>query len=388
MADLTRSYKGSGYGPTVISNSAKLEASASVYGLCMVFVNAAGYAVGSVASATVACYCAGAASRDVSNATGSQGAASVDLHDFTYVDNDTTNPITIADLNRVYCYAVDNHTVGRSSVGGSLVLAGVPVAIDAAGKIGVRFNTTGALAPAFTESPYLGSAAGLDFTAHVVATNLAALTFTGGTFSADANGALATQDGITVAASGIAAGDVIIFPAGTITTGVVSAANSGPWLLTSVGGASAKFTGIRPDWYRHDGNITPRPIKVAAGTLFAGTNWKPFADVLVSGTPLLVGTGDPKLMPESMTQQITLVAGTSTLSNFPVFAAAKLGFSTTGCIGGTQAGTTTNYTIKKSSGITAGGIGTAAVIVEAQSVAGTIVNTDVAVINVTLTNNG
>ena len=87
-----------------------------------------------------------------------------------------------------------------------------------------------------------------------------------------------------------------------------------------------------------------------------------------------------------MTQQITLAAGTATIANFPVWLAARLGFSCSGAIGGTAAATTTNFAIKASGGITIGGIGTAAVIVEAQSVSDTIVNTDVSVINVTLYN--
>jgi hypothetical protein len=385
VADLTRSYKGSGFGPTVVGNSVKLEASASVYALCMVFVNASGYAVGSVSAATVACFCAGVASRDVSNASGSQGAVSVDLHDFFYLDNDTTNPITIADLNRSYCYAVDNHTVGRSSVGGSLLLAGVPVAIDAAGKIAVRFNTSGALAGAFAESPYLGTSSDLDFTAHVVATNLAALTFTGGTFTADANGALATQDGITVAASGIAAGDVIIFPTGTITTGVVSAANSGPWLLTSVGGASAKFTGIRPDWYRHGASMSPHPIRVAAGTLFANTDWKPYADVLVSGTPLVIGTGDPKFRPVQVTQTVTLSSSAATITNVPIHSATRSNVhAALGAVGGTTT-STIGYGIIVAP--TPGDLGTASTVVNAIASGGTKNGTsDTSILIVTITN--
>lgn len=384
MADLTRGYKGSGFGPTVLGNSVKLEASATVYGLCMVFVNAAGYAVGSVSAATVACYCAGVAERDVTNGT-TQGAVSVNLHDLYYLDNDTTNAITVADLNRTFCYAVDNHTVGRSSVGGSLLLAGVPVAIDAAGKVAVRFNTTGALAPAFAESPYLGATQSQDFTAHVVATSIAALTFTGGTFSADANGAIATNDGIAVGASGLAAGDVIIFPTGTITTGVVSAANSGPWVLTAVGGASAKFTGIRPDWWRHGSNMTQRPIRVAAGTLFGGTDWKAYADTLVGGTPLVVGTGDPKFRPIQVTQTVTLSSSAATITNVPIHSATRSNVhAALGAVGGTTTATI-GYGIIVAP--TPGDLGTASTVVNAIASGGTKNGTsDTSILIVTITN--
>lgn len=384
MADSVQDYKGSGFGPTVIGNSIKLEASATVYGLCMVFANASGYAVGSVSAASSACYCAGVAARGVANGT-TQGAVSVDLHDLFYLDNDSANPITRAMLNRSYCYAVDNHTVGSSSVGGSLLLAGVPVAIDAAGKVAVRFNTSGILAGAFAESPYLGASQGSDFTAHVVATDLAALTFTAGTFSADANGALSTQDGITVGASGIAVGDVIVFPKGTITTGVVSAANSGPWLLTSVGGASAKFTGIRPDWYRHGANITPRPIRVAAGTLFANTDWKPYADVLVGGTPLVIGTGDPKFRPVQVTQTVTLTSSAATITNVPIHSATRSNVhAALGAVGGTTT-STIGYGIIVAP--TPGDLGTASTVVNAIASGGTKNGTaDTSILIVTITN--
>lgn len=384
MADATSDYKGSGFGPVAVANSIKLEASATVYGLCMVFANASGYAVGSVSAASSACFCAGVAARGVANGA-TQGAVSVDLHDLFYLDNDSTNPITRAMLGRSYCYAVDNHTVGSSSVGGSLLLAGVPIAFDAAGKVAVRFNASGILAGAFAESPYLGSTQALDFTAHVVATNLAALTFTGGTFSADANGALSTQDGITVAASGIAAGDVIIFPQGTITTGVVSAANSGPWLLTSVGGASAKFTGIRPDWYRHGSNVTPRAVRVTAGTLFAGTDWKPYSDSLVSGTPLVIGTGDPKFYPVKVTQTVTLSSSAAAIANVPIFSATRTNVvASLSAVGGTTTSTIGWGIIVAP---TPGGIGTATTTVNAIASGGTKNGTaDTSVLLVTIDN--
>lgn len=377
MADSTSDYKGSGFGPTVVGNSIKLEAAATVYGLCMVFANASGYAVGSVSAASSACFCAGVASRGVSNAAGAQGAVSVDLHDLFYLDNDTTNPITRAMLGRTFCFAVDNHTVGSSSIGGSLLLAGVPIAFDAAGKVAVRFNTSGILAGAFAESPYVG-ASGNDFRARNVATNLAALTFTAGSFSADANGALGAQDGVTNVA-----GDTIIFPAGTITTGVVSAANSGPWVLTSVGAGGAKFTGIRPDWYPHGGTMRQDPIEVTAGTLFLGTRWKHYADTLT--TALVIGTGDPKLMPEKVTQTVTLASSAATIANVPIFSATRSNVvASLSAVGGTTTSTIGWGIIVAP---TPGGIGTASAVVNAIASGGTKNGTaDTSVLLVTIHN--
>jgi len=355
VADIAHDNKADAFGLPAIGNSVKLEAAAVVYGQCMVFVNASGYAVGSVSAASSACFCAGVAERYMSNASGSQGAVSVNVCDLFFLDNDTTNPITAAMLGRTFCFAVDNHTVGSSSVGGTLLLAGVPISINAAGKVAVRFNTTGMLAGAFAESPYIGST-GDDFRARNVATNIAALTFTAGTFSADANGALGAQDGITNVA-----GDTIIFPAGTITTGVVSAANSGPWVLTSVGGASAKFTGRRPDWWPHGGTVKPDPILVTAGTLFAGTEWKSYVDTLT--TAVVIGTGDPKLLPKSVTQTVTLASSQAAITNVPIFSATRT--NAIANLKATAGTTTSTIGYGPIAAPTPGGIGTASVTVVA-----------------------
>jgi hypothetical protein len=320
----------------------------------------------------------GRVERQVDNTSGLAGALNCEIHPgFFYMNNDTTNAVTNASRGKA-CYAVDNNTVGTSDLGGSLLYAGYVVDVPASGSVeyGKVLVAVGMVNP-YIVNPELAASIAASYKARNVATNLAALTFSAGSFIANANGALGAQDGITNVA-----GDVIFFPAGTITTGVVSAANSGPWLLTSVGGAG-KFTGIRPDWWANGASVPGQSIGVAAGTLFGGTTWKSYADTLT--TALVIGTDDPALYPVQVTQQVTLSSGTKTISNVPIYATARLGFAVA-LIGGTPAGTTTAYQKKLSSGVTAGGIGTAAFIVEAQSVAGTIVNTDVSVLNVTLIN--
>lgn len=221
-----------------------------------------------------------------------------------------------------------------------------------------------------------GGSSASAYKARGVATNLAALTFTGGTMTANANGALAAQDGLTIAVN-----DVLVFPAGTITTGVVSAANSGPWQFTSIGGAG-KFTAIRPDWWVNGQGLVPGvAIRVAAGTVFGGTDWQSFAD-----EGLVIGTDDPALYPEKVTQQVTLVAGTKTISNVPIFATARIGL-TVALAGGTPDATTTGYDFRLVAGRVAGGIGTASAIIDAQATKGAAkVAGDVSVINVTLIN--
>lgn len=371
MADYTtRDGKPAQYGAPVEKTAVPLAAVATVGGVTLA-VNSSGY--GLTAGIAAGDVPVGISERALDNSTGSAGDQTNNAQGPTFLfDNDTTNPITQAMLHRSYAFVVDNHTAGCSDVGGTKALLGVPRYLGTgrdAGKVAVEI---GAVTP-FAMPPGYAS----DMVARGVATNLEAGAFSAGVFTATANGALATQDGLTVAV-----GDVLVLPAGTLTTLVVSAANSGPYIVTSVGGASSKVTLARPSWWRHaDAAKLAAEIKIVAGTLYAGTTWHSFA-----AAAIVIGTGNPALYPLKMTQQITLAAGTATIANFPVWLAARLGFSSTGAIGGAAAATTTNFAIKASGGITIGGIGTAAVIVEAQSVSDTIVNTDVSVINVTLFN--
>lgn len=375
MADLTRDNQVSRFGVVPIVNSYPVAASTYLYAGNYVALNASGYLIQTSLTASPAYAIVGVVSKDVDNSSGQNGDLFADVENIYFLDNDTTNPITAAHIGRAYCYIVDNHTVSSADLG-YRPLAGVPVALGSTanqtyGKVAVACG----VATPYASNPYLAASSGA-FEARGVATNLAALTFAAdGTFEADANGAIASQDGLTVAVN-----DVFILPAGTITTGVVSAANSGPYVITAIGGASAKFTGRRPAWWYDGGAVPNKSIEVRSGTLFGGTRWKPFCAV-----SQVIGTDDPQLYPERVTQQVTLVAGTKTISNVPILSTSRVGLSVA-LIGGTPAATTTAYQKKLSSGATAGGIGTAAFIVEAQSVAGTIVNTDVAVLNVTLIN--
>jgi hypothetical protein len=372
MADYTtRDGRPAQYGTVVEKDSIPL-AAAAVRGGVLLALNTSGY--GESASIGASDLVVGVSSEALDNSAGNAGDKKVDAQRDYWLDNDTTNAIGQAHLFRSYCYAVDNHTVGSSDVGGTLAMVGVPVALGTGtltGKVAVRI---GAVTPHAAPPAYAA-----DNGARLVATNLEAGAFSAGVFTATANGAVATQDGVAPAV-----GDVIVLPEGTLTTLVVSAANSGPYVFTAIGSASAKVVLTRPSWWKH-GNVVPlnSEIKIAAGTIYAGTTWRSF----VSGaSAIVIGTGAPALYPLEVTQQVTLADGTITISNVPVRLAARLGFSTSGAIGGTAAATTTNFAIKASGGITIGAIGTAAVIVEAQSVSDTIVNTDVSVINVTLSN--
>jgi hypothetical protein len=376
MANLERDFQTQRAGVSVALESAPALADAVQYAGLLAMLDTDGYLVGATASADPTDICIGTMSKAIDNTDGSSGdiKGQIELASY-YYDIDATNPITQDDLFRTIVYRVDNHTVGTSDVGGTLAPVGIPIRMGSSAD-----NTSGKVAvlPYFASinAPLPASAQG--FVARLVATNLEAGAFSGGVFTATANGALATQDSVAPAV-----GDVIILPAGTLTTLVVSAANSGPYVVTSLGGASAKVTLARPAWWRHANGVPlGAEIRGAAGTIYSGTTWRSF---VTTGT-VVIGTSDPALYPLEVTQRITLAAGTYTISNVPVRLAARLGFSCSGAVAGTAAATTTNFAISATNGITIGGIGTAAVIVEAQSVSDTIVNTDVSVINVTLSN--
>lgn len=295
----------------------------------------------------------GRVERQVDNSSGSAGDKTVEVkRGRFYFDNDTTNAVANSTPRGAYVFAVDNHTVGTSDLGGTLPLAGYVIDVPASGspEYGKVLVAVGQARPDALD-PEL-SASSTAFRARNVATNLAALTFTGGTFLANANGALGAQDGVTNVA-----GDIIMIPAGTITTGVVSAANSGPWLLTSVGG-SGKFSGIRPDWWPHGGTTVPgSAINVGGeGTLFGGTRWPTFSAAVV------IGTSDPALYPEEVTQTVTLTSSAKAITNVPIRAAGSQVLCRLSAVGGTTTSTVGYGTLVDP---TPGGIGTATTTVNA-----------------------
>lgn len=344
---------------------------------CLMAVDSAGRAFGTtitVAGGAVAI--AGVCRVDVDNSTGLAAAKSAEIETGDlWLDNDTTNPITQAMIGVAYCYAVDNHTLGASDVGGTLVLVGVPTELGSAangqsGKVAVRIAAV---------TPYAVSpgAAGAAFKARGVALNLEAGTFAAGVFTATANGALATQDGLTVAV-----GDVLMLPAGTLTTLSVSAANSGPYVVTAIGATGAKVVLTRPSWWAHGGAIlSGQAVAIGgAGSRFGGTAWPTFCD---SG--LVIGTGDPKFFPRSVTQKVTLSSSAATITNVPIFSATRSNvIASLSGVGGTTTSTIGWGIIVAP---TPGGLGTASTVVNAIASGGTKNGTaDTSDLLVTITN--
>jgi hypothetical protein len=288
----------------------------------------------------------------------------------------TVNEITADHANRgLPCFAYDTNTLYLTSNGGTLPFAGLIGDVTSRGVQLINTAAIRAMAPLFIE----GGSAALGVTAsssmvRAVVTSLAANTEAAGVITADANGAIGAQDGIT-----LVAGDEVWILEGT--TNLDAAADAGKYTVTQVGTAGLPFILTRPADWKHGAVISQASdVKVAEGTLYGGCTIRTFA-----AKGAVVGTDAPAGYPDYVAQQVTLVAGTSTISNVPIKSASKVVMTPT-LIGGTPAATTTNYEKKLASGVTAGVLGTAAIIIEAQSVAGTIVNTDVAVLNVGIRN--
>lgn len=281
------------------------------------------------------------------------------------------NLITNAMVGTV-CFFFDNNTLYATNNNGTLSAAGFVAQVRSDGRVKLRIDPAvyllGSTPGTSSQSP-----AGV---ARAVCTSLGANTgTTTGTLSVTAAGALGAQDGVT-----LVTGDVLLIPQGT--TNLANASDEGPWEVLSAGatGVSAKLA--RPSWYKTGGPIAlAYSVKVGGeGTVYANTTWRASA-----AKGKVIDTDAANLCPEELIQQVTLVAGTKTISNVPVRSASKVIVTST-LAGGTPAATTTAFQVKLTGGITVGALGTGAVIVEAQSVAGTKVNTDVSVLNVSIRN--
>ena len=338
-----------------------------IYAGALVALNASGFAV--PASASAALKCVGRAETKVDNSAGAAGALAVDVHPgvFFFDQGSGADAIVRANLGS-YCYASDDHTVNLTDAGGVRPLAGVILGLSAdygltSGQIAVGVG----MATPYGENPLL--AGGPEFKARGVATSVAAFTASAGVLTANAVGALGTQDGLTYTA-----GQQIVLP--VITN--VTAANSGPYVVTNPGAAGAALVLTRPDWYPHGGTfVSNQPIDVGEeGSLFGPSEWAPFA---ANGT---IGTSDPKFRPRSVTQQVTLVAGVAVITNVPIYSVTQSNVHITRKTANTC---TLTYQYVPLSYV-AGDLGTATVTITAVIDAGTINNVDISTLLVTIEN--
>jgi hypothetical protein len=107
--------------------------------------------------------------------------------------------------------------------------------------------------------------------------------------------------------------------------------------------------------------------------------------VLVSGTPLVIGTGDPKFRPVQVTQTVTLSSSAATITNVPIHSATRSNVhAALGAVGGTTT-STIGYGIIVAP--TPGDLGTASTVVNAIASGGTKNGTsDTSILIVTITN--
>jgi hypothetical protein len=377
-----------------------VEASTNIYGGALVAINAAGNAV--PASAIGALKCVGRAERQCLNqatggtispdgiANGNAGSILVTVRQGVYYFNiNADSTITKASFG-ANVYASDDNTVSLSDAGGTRPYAGWiidPQQTAALGNMNPSTSQVGVfvgVANPYALNPELASFAG-QFKARAVVTSLAAYTGTGtGTLTASANGAWAAQDGVTNAV-----GDIVFIQAGT--TNLTGAVDSGPWQISSLGGASAKWILIRPDWWQN-GSTMPvgAVIEVGGeGSVYLGTSWKSFAAV----GSAVVGTNDPAFYVGRITFAVTLVTGFVKLGPTQSFPGIKslttsgIEFTPTNFNG---ASSTVSYRTgayaSGGSATAAGYMGTATASITALVAAGTFNTSDVSTGLITLVN--
>jgi hypothetical protein len=268
-------------------------------------------------------------------------------------------------------YAKDNQTVSTENGGGGYLRAGWFCGFDAFSNpfcvFGPNPFAAGSIEPGAGTTPFYARA--------VVPTNLAAYGgTTTGVLTASANGAFPTCDGVST----IAVGDVVLVPEGI--TNLSAASDAGPYVVTSLGGAAAKWVLTRVSWWATGSQIPISAIKIGSeGTFWAGTEWKSFA---VKGS-WTVDTNAPKLYPGRVTQSITLVAGTVAVANVPVLSATRTGIEFVRTTANTCA-STVQYALVGT--ITPGVIGTATFAFDATVAAGTINASDISSGNLTIIN--
>jgi hypothetical protein len=240
------------------------------------------------------------------------------------------NEITAAHVGLI-SYGYDNNTAYLTSNNGQLSPLGRIERVDEDGTICVDVDEsqfTWLLAQGQSDDEAEG------FAVRNVVTALGAYTASAGTITVTATGALASQDGITVAA-----GDEVWLPEYTNTANssvTVSAANSGPYRIKNAGGSGVSAVLTRPAWWSH-GAAMPlgASVKVAEGTLFANSVWD-----IGAAKGSTIGTTDPAAYPRSVTQTVALSSSAAAIINVPIRSATKSNvIASLAAVGGTTTNT-------------------------------------------------
>lgn len=211
-----------------------------------------------------------------------------------------------------------------------------------------------------------------------------------GILTASGNGAIVGADGVT-----LVTGDYALLAEGA--TNITAALDAGPYCVVDPGAAGRPYILARPTWWAHNAvyggvpgsaalpagvPVIPEGVEITvggAGTLFGGTTWKAF---MIKGSQ--VDGAAPLLFPRSVTQQITLVAGTTAaLQTVPIRSATKSNVYFARTTANTTAATITYQPL---AAITPGAIGTASLTYGATVAAGTINAADISTGNLTIQN--
>jgi hypothetical protein len=280
------------------------------------------------------------------------------------------NQITAANIDDP-AYIYDNDTFYPTDLGGTLPWGGFVGDVDPNGRVTIKHSSS---LRSFWEMYSAGQAtlgATSDGSASYCMTNLPAGSFSGGVWTATATGAISTtQDGLTVSP---VVGDIVIFPPGVLGSLTVTGPQSGPYECVVPGATGVKAVYQRPAKFAHGATITPGTkwkVTLGGATTFSGTTWR--CDPTTAAK--VVDTDDPVMFPERVVVQKTCASGTATIATVPLRAAGL--FSVTCDFnGGTPAATTTSI---QASTQTPGALGTASIVIQEQSVLGTLVNTGTA----------
>ena len=203
------------------------------------------------------------------------------------------------------CYLVDDNTVALTSGNGTRSVAGTIVDYDTvAAQPWVIFGFVDPLAIAGSAIPQASPEREVRLVAAVA---LAAYTNVAGTLTMNANGALATIDGVAPAV-----GDRILLAAGA------AGADNGVYTVVSLGGAAAKPSFTLALDYANGAVVAEMEFLVSEGTAYGHSKWR-----LTTQGAIVVGTTSVAFYPQFLKGTATLIAGTVTVSG-PVLAGASV----------------------------------------------------------------
>lgn len=270
-----------------------------------------------------------------------------------------------------------DNTVGTGA-GGETQIGGRFYGIEDDGRVRLYVSSQASWNDANANTNDGGTAA---FKVRAVITTLQAYGgTTTGVLTETANGAISAADGVT-----LALGDVVFVQEGT--TNLTTASDAGPYVVTALGGASAKWQLTRPSWWQTGAAMAlGQTLDVGGeGTLWAGSSWRSFA---AKGS--VVDTTAPLFWVRSITQEVTLTgSGNKAISNVGIRSATQSQVLVSKVTNGGTISSTVRYEMTPASSpgaITAGALGTGAVTVQASVAAGTANASDQSVVNVTIIN--